>query len=382
MMNFQESLFVICCSNHKELTGKGHYIKNSVSTAIPGLKESLLKRRYEVFKLLMRDDTLTRSGIPLCDLPYNKNLQYGPDFGGKTPGSYLPAYQRYKGRLYREIKKRTWLNLNNNVIIVSGLYGILSPIENIQLYSLDINDSPQILDLWEKGDFLTNYLINFLKAKHFKRVINLIADPNYLKLINWDRISADIPVLHAIGEQNFIGPALLPSLGSFLQIYSSKKHKYFNFFYGKDWIRSRYERIRLTAENPYNCMESSPVSLLSNAIRFNQESQTKKVDDSEYKEIQEILEHIPHSERILHMTPDAIRGALDLPQNILVKFMRKIGFIIKNDDYTSLELKMIQGQKKKIYRCRIDDYWRMHMSIEGKRVNILAVGPHKIKGIG
>ena len=382
-MNYQKSLFVICCSNHKELVGKDRYIKISVSSAVSGIRESLLKRRYEVLELIMYDETLTRSGIPLCDLPYNKNLQYGPDFGGNTPGSYLPAYQRYKGRLYREINRRTWLNLNNNVVIISGLYGILLPTEDIQLYSLDINDAPQMLDLWNRENFLTTYLINFIKENHFERVINLIADPNYVKLINWNNICADISVLHAIGEQNFIGPALLPSIGSFLQIYYSNKNKDFSFFNEKDWIRTRYERIRFTKENPYDCMEFSPVSLLSDAISFNQEDPTKKVDDSEYKEIQGLLQRIPRSKRTIHMTPDAIRGALDLPRHVIVKFMRKIDFIARNDDYASLGLKIIQNRSnERIYRCSIDDYWRMHMTIEEKNVTITAVGPHRLQEIG
>jgi hypothetical protein len=85
---------------------------------------------------LLGDRSVTRQGKALADLPYNNDLRDGPDLGGTARGGiYLSAVQRYRGRFFERLGsegKRRLLDGPHYVLILSGLYGLLSPTEPIQ----------------------------------------------------------------------------------------------------------------------------------------------------------------------------------------------------------------------------------------------------------
>src|SRR3989304_7321142 len=175
-----KDLFVICCSDTKNPYGESGYSdKKAAFNLIQEYRKALLHKRAEVLKML----------LPLKDVkknPYNYRLIEGPDLNGdKTGGEYLPAYQRYKGRFYMQISENTWDTLKDNILIISGLYGLVHPQEQIQCYSLSIDEHPEVLATWQKDGLLTNYLVAFIRLHEIKKVWVLIGDILYTQLIDW-----------------------------------------------------------------------------------------------------------------------------------------------------------------------------------------------------
>lgn len=84
--------------------------------------------------------------------------------------------------------------INENLLIFSGLYGVLKPEDGIMLYRLDIADSLKVdeksLYLFWK-DKINIYLKSALEHKKSNLIINL-ASGEYTKKIDWDYIGAKV----------------------------------------------------------------------------------------------------------------------------------------------------------------------------------------------
>lgn len=82
------------------------------------------------------------------------NVHHGSDFGVANPveADYLPAYERYDGDLYRVPGVREILaQCHTKVLIMSALYGLLSPQELIQWYNLRMGNPRAIGYLWAEA---------------------------------------------------------------------------------------------------------------------------------------------------------------------------------------------------------------------------------------
>lgn len=79
-------------------------------------------------------------------LAHHLGLPRGDDLGGGIPTAepLLPAWLRFDGNLYRRIDRLLWERLQScgatQVVIVSALYGLLTPWEAVRDYQLTIND--------------------------------------------------------------------------------------------------------------------------------------------------------------------------------------------------------------------------------------------------
>jgi len=194
-------LTITICSNGKRKGGKREYNKDlSLASLLPSQEKNILKLRASVFDLL-KSDKSKREGMPIKDLPYNQGLAKGPDFGGSASACYMPAYERYTGRFYKEIQKDFNTNkillrdTKHHVLIISSFYGLLTASEMIQLYS--------------------------------------------------SRINRKCEVLHAFGNQN-AGPALLPSLGAFAREHLLERtEEELLKISPEDTFRNGYEEIKL-----------------------------------------------------------------------------------------------------------------------------------------
>ena len=148
-------LILISCSDHKMPYGR-RMVEGT--DPIPWLRDAelrqkLLKTRSLVFHYIKTNklcDAERKQGNRGYD-PVNRDLVKGPDFGGKDDsGLYLPACLRYIGRFFREVRG----NLSDDdalklwerscggyqVLIVSGLYGLVSPFDPIQEYTCHFTD--------------------------------------------------------------------------------------------------------------------------------------------------------------------------------------------------------------------------------------------------
>ena len=210
-------LFLCCCSNRKFAGGERAYRpEESMPLAIPEQSHILLESRQKVFQRI-HGGASSAQGTPLRDLPYNAHTQlvHGPDLGGKITGKYLPAMKRYRGRFYDALDPEECGGLDNSShhwLIVSVLYGLLTPKESIQRYSCHTLDDAELTKIWTKDGLITSLLLSYVRAFDVGLIVNLVADASYHDLFNWERILRHVRVLWAFGAQN-AGPGLLPALG-------------------------------------------------------------------------------------------------------------------------------------------------------------------------
>ena len=212
-------LLLTICSLNKVPAGDTSHDKSAALTErIPyGLVRELLENR-ELVRMGIEDptawETVDWRGIALDELEYNQDLVEGVDFGGKDRrAQYLPAIERYAGRFFQTLGhdgRRKLLSSGHHVLFISGLYGLVTPTEPIQLYSCPLE--PPVADMWTKDGFLTRVLIAYLKQNDIHRVFDLTAMSAYRNLIDWARVRDETgnDVLHCFGTMGAGDDALIP----------------------------------------------------------------------------------------------------------------------------------------------------------------------------
>lgn len=210
-------LFLCSCSNRKLAGGESAYRPvDSMPLAIPGRASDLIEARRNVFSRI-QDGATSVQGALLRELRYNAAppLGPGPDLGGTSHGRYMPAMARYRGRFFQELDPDERGALGESPhrwIIVSALYGLLTPDEPIQRYSCHTEDDADITKIWKKDGLLTSLLLEYLRVFDVRLIVDLLAEDSYHGLFNWERVEKRVEILRAFGDQN-AGPALLPALG-------------------------------------------------------------------------------------------------------------------------------------------------------------------------
>jgi cytoplasmic iron level regulating protein YaaA (DUF328/UPF0246 family) len=224
-MNYQPTdgiLFLSICSYEKSIEG---FLLNPsyplIFTSFPHQKNEILAKRTQILQLL-KEDQLFFDNSNLKIHPYNKELALGPDFGRTEEAYYLPAVWRYQGRFYQGLGisgKKGILNSPHHFLIISGLYGLISPVDSIQLYSIPLYHKDPVQEIWKKKDFLTNLLIDYLKKYSIKKIFDFTGLYYYRDLIDWTKIKgihvdADtkIEVIHCFSARG-AGEHSLTALG-------------------------------------------------------------------------------------------------------------------------------------------------------------------------
>ncbi len=69
-------------------------------------------------------------------------------------------------------------------------------------------------------------------------------------------------------------------------------------------------------------------------------------------------------------------------KNLKSKFIRAFRFISKDLQHPSLHIEAVRRGNEILYRARVDLKYRIHFEIEANHYRILAVGPHRLQGIG
>ena len=208
-------LFLATCSLTKQGGGK-RYDENGavVSHAESERGRRLLERRDEIRRSVKENRALAWQGVPLADLEFNRDLAKGQDFGGSRRALYLPAKDRYRGRFYQALGENGRQALGapgRNMLIVSGLYGLLRPTEGIQLYSCPL--SAEIAELWSRDSLLTELLFDYITRQGILRIFDLLEVDAYRKLIDWQQIKdSGTDVLHCF-DAMASGESALTALG-------------------------------------------------------------------------------------------------------------------------------------------------------------------------
>lgn len=187
-------LIITICSFTKKKGGSQTYDYDaSILKSLDNVtREKLLNGRKAVFDHLWRGDFQSQ-GISAKELEYNKMLQFGKDFGGsETVGLYLPALARYNGRFYAALGKEGKIKAiksKHHFLILSGLYGLLSPLESIQLYSVPIERDSIVQKIWKNEDLLTEVLVKYVKSNQIQRIFDFTSRGDYRELVNWKALS-------------------------------------------------------------------------------------------------------------------------------------------------------------------------------------------------
>lgn len=106
----------------------------------------------------------------------------------------------FKGDVYRgleaeSLKKPQLKYLNDHVRILSGLYGILKPLDKMQPYRLEMGTSLKVkrkknlYDFW--GEKLSNHVLEELESHKQKWIVNL-ASNEYFKAVNHASLQSNI----------------------------------------------------------------------------------------------------------------------------------------------------------------------------------------------
>ena len=221
---------VMSCSFTKRTDGNVNHPKRDQEPILDrDLWVSVLQMRMKV-KQLIEEGRI--EGIELKEGNrvarfQNNELILGPDFGGAmNERRFLPAYWRYAGRTYRATKDE-WetfldqpLRTRPDVLIMSGLYGLLPATEYIQNYDCHITDLDRdtgqtVREYW--GSLMTDVLVARLEDLEHQgyrigRVIDLLSEASYQAAINWQSIYPRWSVLHRVFEKR-AGRDALGNLG-------------------------------------------------------------------------------------------------------------------------------------------------------------------------
>lgn len=212
-------LFLIPCSLTKNPGGGSRYDASGAMTSCVGADSGsrLLERREEVRGLVMKNHDLEWQGVPLARLEFNRGLVSGMDCGGRRSAAYLPAIDRYQGRFFQALGeggRQALRERRHGALIVSGLYGLVRPMEGIQLYSCPL--AAEVAETWGRDALLTDVLCEYIARFEVLRIFDLLAIDAYRQLVDWQRIAdTRTDVLHCF-DAMAAGESALTSFGMLL----------------------------------------------------------------------------------------------------------------------------------------------------------------------
>lgn len=133
----------------------------------------------DVTKLLSLRRGLTKA------LQWDKGTKAAPgeDLGfQKRPPPLMPAHQRFRGLLYREIPSEMWARVKRapdvEVLIVSSLYGVVDYREPIRDYDVHMDatvaDQGMVRDWWSRGG-IPEILSRYMASAGFSNINNYLS---------------------------------------------------------------------------------------------------------------------------------------------------------------------------------------------------------------
>lgn len=126
-----------------------------------------------------------------------------------TSNSY-PALWLFRGDVYQSLQADTWDQKTityaiNHLKILSGLYGVLNPLDLVQAYRLEMGiklANPLGINLYQFwSETVTNYLNNQLLSHSNPCIINL-ASTEYAKVINMKQLNAPFIEINFYEQKN------------------------------------------------------------------------------------------------------------------------------------------------------------------------------------
>jgi hypothetical protein len=189
-------ILTIGCNNKLSGGQKGYDPSCSITAYLPLADADALTRGRRQMLHLIRHGAIKRHGVCIADLPRNQQLVDGPDLGGSSiAGLYLPAADRYRGRFYAQLGPEGPELLKNgrhHVLILTPLYGLVTPDELTQNCNCDVDDDARFRHVWTEDDRLTDALVAYIRLYDIKLVLDLTARDSYRFLISWARVRSEV----------------------------------------------------------------------------------------------------------------------------------------------------------------------------------------------
>jgi hypothetical protein len=230
-----DRLVLIACSHNKRDGGERGYDNLHPVAWIneQSLRQRIINKRtymYGIVKDAKLADGFERGGNRGFQ-PANLTLQHGPDLGGtRNLGqniSYLPAWNRYAGRIYGPVTQASWDTYFGSrdrmrVLIMSGLYGLIEPEEMIQNYDVHLTDTHidsglSVSSMW--SELYTESLENYVRHAFRDRkvhIYNLLCDHNYVDCVKWHKLPRSQCSVFHLASPDYEDVDLLPPAGVIL----------------------------------------------------------------------------------------------------------------------------------------------------------------------
>jgi hypothetical protein len=125
------------------------------------------------------EDSLPRDARRRLTLLQDQVRKAAPD-SVLRPGELLPAFQRYRGNMYRAIGEEAWAGRvpGVEVLIVSGLYGVVASRDPVAAYVVSMAESVERLgklNRWWRDRGLPAILHEYLEAVQPPEVVDLLS---------------------------------------------------------------------------------------------------------------------------------------------------------------------------------------------------------------
>lgn len=156
---------------------------------------------------------------------FNQALAPGEDFGNdaaQSGTSYMPAIERYEGDFYTglgEEGKERLLASGHHILIVSGLYGLVCPLEPVQMYDCILDEHNPNFEIWKQDSCLTHVLADYIQKNNIRRIFEFTSIDDYRNVIDWESLKStvsSVEVFHCL-YKHADGQKGLRSLGKFIR---------------------------------------------------------------------------------------------------------------------------------------------------------------------
>jgi cytoplasmic iron level regulating protein YaaA (DUF328/UPF0246 family) len=152
---------------------------------------------------------------PLAVLNYQRYQEFS--FDQNNHAASYPALLLFQGDVYQGLQAKGWSQeevkyAQSHLGILSGLYGLLRPLDSIQAYRLEMGvrlanpEGNTLYDFWRAQ--VTDYLNDLLQKENDQVLINL-ASTEYFKVIDVKRLHVPLVTIqfyeHKNGETKIIG---------------------------------------------------------------------------------------------------------------------------------------------------------------------------------
>ena len=211
-------LILIICAYHKREGGeRGYNEERSILPSLSEASQSALKQRRQRIYTMLRGGEIFWANSDENLHEFNALLVPGPDLGDTDHDAvYLPAIDRYDGedaRFYNRLGIEGKINLTSpdvHTLIVSGLYGLVTPQESIQCYSVPVEWNSNVQKIWRESTFLTDILLEYTQKHTITHIFDFTAREDYRDMVDWEflREESGLEVRHCFSRMGAGNDAL------------------------------------------------------------------------------------------------------------------------------------------------------------------------------